>query len=143
MPATLEEKVTQCLGTANLTMPQLAVQMGLSEPELATLCRLGDLRLSELERLAKCLRVPPNYFLKGSFLQAGNCNTQKIKIGKAAAHELAAQLGVCRRALEQSQQLVAAKDDVIASKDALIASQAQTLSLLRGECTRPNQSSDI
>jgi hypothetical protein len=42
-------------------------------------------------------------------LQGGNGNIQNIKIGKAAAHELVAQLGVCRRALEQSQQLVAAE----------------------------------
>lgn len=125
MPATLEEKVTQCLGATNLTMSQLAARMGLPEPELTTLCRLGDLRLSELQRLAKCLHVPPTYLLNGSFLQAGNDNTQKIKIGKAAAHELADQLGVCRRALEQSQQLVAAKD-------ALLASQEEIISLLRG-----------
>lgn len=89
MPATLEEKVTQCLGTANLTMPQLAIQMGVLEFQLATLCRLGDLRLSELGCLAKFLSVPPTYFLRGPFNQAGNCNTQTIKIGKAAAHELA------------------------------------------------------
>lgn len=124
MPSNLEEKVAQCLAATNLTMSQLAVKMGLSEPELTTLCRLGDPRLSELEQLARCLRVPPTYFLNGSFLQAGNGNTQKIKIGKAAAHELAAQLGVCRQALEQSQVLVAAKDEII--------------SLLRGGYNRPN-----
>jgi hypothetical protein len=129
MPATLEEKVTQCLGTANLTMVRLA--MGVLEFQLATLCRLGDLRLSELGRLAKCLRVPPTYFLSGSFLQPGNSNTQKIKIGKAAAHELAEQLGVCRRALEQSQQLVAAMNELLATKDALIASKEETIDLLK------------
>jgi hypothetical protein len=109
MPATLEEKVTQCVRTANLTMPQLTVQMGLLEFQLPTLCCHGDPRLSELACLAKCLGLQPSYFLHSSFLKAGNCNTQKIEIGKAAAHELAAQLGVCRRALKQSQPLVAAK----------------------------------
>lgn len=113
MPTTLEEKVAQCLVAANLTMPQLAKRMGLSEAALAALCQHNDPRLSEMEQLARCLGVLPTYFLNGSFLQAGVGNTQKIKIGKAAAHELAAQLGVCRLALEQSQELVAAKDEII------------------------------
>jgi transcriptional regulator with XRE-family HTH domain len=124
MPANLEEKVAQCLAATNLTMSQLATKMGLSEPELTTLCRHSDPRLSQLKQLAKCLRVPPTYFLSGSFLQAGIGNTQKIKIGKAAAHELAAQLGVCRQALEQSQMLLAAKDEII--------------TLLRASYNRPN-----
>lgn len=124
MSTTLEEKVAQCLVAANLTMPLLAAKMGLLEPELRALCRHGDPRLSEVKQLAQHLHVPPTYFLNGSFLQAGNGNTQKIKIGKAAAHELAAQLGVCRQALEQSQELVAAKDEII--------------SLLRGEYNRSN-----
>ncbi|MBJ6142780.1 hypothetical protein [Hymenobacter sp. BT559] len=69
-------------------MPQLAVQMVLSKSELVTLCRLGDLRLFELERLASYLRVPPTNFLSSFFLQAGNCKTQKIKISKVAAIQL-------------------------------------------------------
>lgn len=124
MPLNLEEKVTQCLVAANLTMPLLAERMGLSEPDLAALCQLGDPRLSELQQLAKALHVRPTYFLNGSFNQAGIGNTQKIKIGKAAAHELAEQLGVCRRALETANQLVAAKEEII--------------SLLRGGYNRPN-----
>lgn len=118
MPATLEEKVTQCLVATNLTMSQLAVKMGLSEPELTTLCRHGDPRLSELKQLAQCLRVPPTYFLgtvtqTGAFNQAGNGNTLKIKIGKSAAHQLVAQLGVCQHALHSAHELVAAKEEII------------------------------
>jgi transcriptional regulator with XRE-family HTH domain len=112
-------------------MQALATHTGLSEPELRALCQLGDPRLSELEKLAQALRIEPTYFLNGSFNQAGIGNTQKIKIGKAAAHELAEQLGVCRQALEASQGLVAAKDAVIASKEEII-------SLLRGGYNRPN-----
>ncbi len=85
MPTTLEEKVTHCLVTANLTMPQLAAQLAWPEPALRALCRHGDPRLSELVQLAQALHVQPTYFLHGSFLQAGNGNAQKIKIGKAAA----------------------------------------------------------
>jgi len=55
------------------------------------------------------------------------------------------QLDNCKRDLastkkdvERLQAQLAAKNDVIASKDALIASQAETLSLLRGGYTRPN-----
>lgn len=129
MPANLEEKVAQCLVATNLTMPQLAEQMGLSEPELTTLCRSGDPRLSELEQLARCLRVPAAYFLSpitqgGAFNIAGIGNTQKIKIGKAAAHQLAGQLSICRSALHSANELVAAKDEII--------------SLLRGGYNRPN-----
>lgn len=40
--------------------------------------------------------------------------------------------------VEQLRLQLAAKDDIIAAKDALIASQAETLSLLRGGYTRPN-----
>lgn len=47
-------------------------------------------------------------------------------------------LAIAERELEHLQAQLAAKNDVIASKDALIASQAETLSLLRGGYTRPN-----
>jgi len=129
MPAILEDKVTQCLVATNLTMSQLATKMGLSEPELTALCCHGDPRLSELKQLAQCLRVPPTYFLgsitqTGAFNQAGNGNTLKIKIGKGAAHQLAAQLGVCRDALHSANELVAAKEEII--------------TLLRGCYSHPN-----
>jgi len=94
------------------------------EAELGTLCQLGDPRLSEVQQLAKALHVTPAYFLSGSFNQAGIGNTQKIKIGKAAAHELAAQLGVCRHALDMANRLVAAKEEII--------------TLLRASYNRPN-----
>jgi len=129
MPANLEEKVTQCLVAANLTMPQLADEMGLSEAALTTLCRHGDPRLSELEQLATCLRVPAAYFLgpitqTGAFNQVGIGNTVKLKIGKGAAHQLAAQLGICQHALKSAHELVAAKEEII--------------SLLRGGYNRAN-----
>ena len=118
-----EEKVTQCLDELGLSMPELAELVDMPELELTALCRHGDPPLSYVLRLAEALRIPTLYFLNGSFNQAGTGNVQKIKIGKAAAHELAAQLGVCRQALEQSQQLVEAKDETIA--------------LLRGSLSRP------
>lgn len=129
MPANLEEKVTQCLVAANLTMPQLAKRMGLSEAALAALCQHGDPRLSEMEQLAHCLRVPTAYFLgpvtqAGAFNQAGVGNTQKIKIGKAAEHVLAAQLSICQHAFHSINQLLDAKEEII--------------SLLRGGYNRPN-----
>lgn len=125
----LEEKVTQCLVAANFTMPQLAEKMGLSEAALADLCQRNDPRRSEMEKLAHCLGVPTAYFLgpvtqAGAFNQAGVGNTQKIKIGKAAAHELAAQLSICQFALHSINQLLEAKEEII--------------SLLRGGYNRPN-----
>lgn len=47
-------------------------------------------------------------------------------------------LASAKKDVEHLQAQLAAKDDVIASKDALIASQAETLSLLRGGYNRPN-----
>ena len=97
---------------------QLADKMGLLGPELTTLCRRGDPRLSEVTQLARCLCVPPTYFLSpiaqtGAFNIADIGNTQKIKIGKAAAHQLAAQLNVCQGALDAANRLVDAKDEII------------------------------
>jgi DNA-binding Xre family transcriptional regulator len=73
MCTSLEEKVTQCLVAVNLTMTQLAAEMGLSEATLTTLCRHGDLRLFEMEQLGQCLRVPATYVL-GPITQTGTFN---------------------------------------------------------------------
>jgi hypothetical protein len=129
MLSNLEEKVTQCLVAADRTMPQLAEEMGLTEPALLALFQVGDLRLSELLQLARYLSVPAAYFLPtitqgGAFNQAGNGNIQKIKIGKAAAHQLASQLSICQSALHSANELVAAKDEII--------------TLLRASYTRSN-----
>lgn len=121
MPAPFEAKVQHRLAETGLTMQTLATHTGLPEHELHALCQLGDPRLSEVAKLSHALRVEPTYFLNGSFNQAGIGNTQKIKIGKAAAHELAEQLGVCRQALEASHELVAAKDALLASKEEIIS----------------------
>jgi hypothetical protein len=114
----LEEKVNQRLVDTGLTMQVLADRVGLPEPELRALCQ-GNPRLSELEQLGEALRIAPCYFLPpvkqhGAFNIAGNGNVQRIKIGKAVAHELVAELGVCRRFLDMNQELLAAKDEIIA-----------------------------
>jgi hypothetical protein len=103
MSTTFEAKVHQRLAGTSLTRQALATHTGLPEPELHALCQLSDPRLSEVAKLSHALRVEPTYFLHGSFLKAGNDNVQKIKIGKAASHKLAEQLGVCRLVLEASQ----------------------------------------
>lgn len=126
---TFEEKVNQRLVDTGLTMQVLADRVGIPEPELRALCQGNNPRLSELEQLGDALRIDPCYFLPpvkqhGSFNIAGNGNVQKIKIGKAAAHELVAELGVCRRFLDMSQELLDAKDEII--------------TLLRATYNRPN-----
>lgn len=123
MPPNLEEKATQCLVAANLPIPLLAEKMGLPEPELRTLCHHGDPRFSEMKQVAHCLRVLTAYFL-GPVTQASIGNTQNIKIGKAAAHQLASQLSTCQRAFHAINQLVAAKEE--------------TITLLRAGHNRPN-----
>lgn len=124
-----EEKVNQRLVDIGLTMQVLAERVGLPEPELRALCEGNNPRLSELEQLGAALRIDPCYFLPrirqvGSFNQAGNGNVQKIKIGKAAAHELVAELAVCRRVLEMSTEL-------LATKDALISAKQESLEMLK------------
>jgi hypothetical protein len=105
MPTIFEAKVQQPLAEIGLIMQTLATHTSLLEPELQTLWRRGDLRLSEVEKLVQALRVGPTYFLHGSFLQAV--------------------ISVCHFALEASRGLVAAKDAVIASEEEIIG-------LLRG-----------
>jgi transcriptional regulator with XRE-family HTH domain len=115
---TFEEKVNQRLVDTGLTMQVLADRVGLPEPKLRALCEGNNPRLSELEQLGEALRIDPAYFLPrikqvGSFNQAGYGNVQKIKIGKAAAHELVAELATCRRVLDMSTELLAAKKEII------------------------------
>lgn len=115
---TFEQKVNQRLVDVGLTMQVLAERVGLPEPELRALCQGNNPRLTDLVQLGEALRIDPCYFLppvkqRGSFNIAGNGNVQKIKIGKAGAHQLAAELAVCRRVLDMSQELVAAKDEII------------------------------
>lgn len=97
MPATFSAKVHQHLTENSLTIQTLATHIGLVEYELHALYKLGDPRLSEVAKLSQVIQVKPIYSLKSSFLQAGIGNTQKIKIGEAAAHKLAEQLGMCRQ----------------------------------------------
>jgi hypothetical protein len=106
---TFEQKVNQRLVDTGLTMQVLADRVGL--PELRALCESNNPRLSEMEQLGEALRIDPCYFLPrvkqhGSFNIAGNGNTQKIKIGKAAAHELVAHLDACRRVLDMNSELL-------------------------------------
>jgi len=115
---TFEQKVNQRLVDMGLTMQVLADRVDLPLPELRALCQGNNPRLSDLEQLGEALHIDPCYFLPrvkqtGSFNQAGNGNVQKIKIGKAAAHVLVAELATCRRMLDMSTELLAAKDEII------------------------------
>ncbi|WP_375418161.1 hypothetical protein [uncultured Hymenobacter sp.] len=80
------------------------------------------------------LNLPLTYFFEddvpgattqsGTYNQAGNGNTQKIKTSKAPSQELAADLAACRRELALTQ--------------ALVESQSETITLLRASYNRPN-----
>ena len=114
MITSFEQKGFQRLEAFGLSVPELAAHLGWPEPALRTLCHASNPRLSELEQLSQALRVPPTYLFNGSFNLAGIGNTLTIEVNGEAARELTDQLGSCRRSLEQSQQLVATKDEIIA-----------------------------
>lgn len=90
--------------------------------------------VSYLRKADELLNSPLSYFLDepgqgstsqiGDFNQFGSGNTQKDKVSKAPAHELASELAACQRELEVTRALIAAKDE--------------TISLLRANYTRPN-----
>jgi hypothetical protein len=133
---TFEQKVNQRLVDTGLTMQVLADRVGLPLPELRALCEGNNPRLSDMEQLGEALHIDPCYFLPavrqhGAFNIAGNGNVQKIKIGKAAAHQLVAELAMCRRVLDMSTELLAAKE-------ALITAKQESLDILKTVITPPN-----
>ena len=112
MPSNLEEKANQFLVAANLTMPQLAAKTGLLELELYALCRHDDPYLSEARQLVPALQIQPASPTASSVRLAA-ATSRKLRLVKAAAHELATLLGVCSQALNTSNEFVAAKEEII------------------------------
>ena len=121
-------------------MEYVANHLEISTSNLFKIIKKESFEVSYLLKAAELFKLPVGYFLEdstlssirtnsvqtGDFNQAGNSNTQKVKIDKGQAHsqDLAAALAACQRELALANALVAAKDE--------------TITLLRGSYTRPN-----
>jgi transcriptional regulator with XRE-family HTH domain len=131
----LESKIKNRLAEQSMTIQRLATVSGISEPTLHAIFNRGDAKLSQLEKIAEALNSTLNFLLSednqastvqtGDFNQAGNGNSQKVKVDKGQPQQdLAAALAACQRELALANALVAAKDE--------------TITLLRASITRPN-----
>jgi transcriptional regulator with XRE-family HTH domain len=133
----LGQKLQTAIKEANIPMSEAASYMGVSETNLYRLFKKDSFEVSYLRKASELLKLPLSYFLEegpssvvatqtGTYNQAGNSNSQKIKVGKGAEsiQEMAAALATCQRELALTQALVAAKDE--------------TITLLRGSYNRPN-----
>lgn len=130
----IESRIKEKLSEQSMTIQRLATESGVSEPTIHAIFNRGDAKLSQLEKIASALKTTLSFFLDeqshssvnqaGDFNQAGTSNSQKIKVSKAPAQELASELAACQRELEVTRALVASKDELI--------------SFLRGTYTRPN-----
>lgn len=138
----LGQILQKALKDANVSNADAANFMGISEGNLYRLFKKDSFEVAYLKKAADLLNLPMSHFFNesptgdsrvttqtGDFNQAGNSNTQKVKINKA--QDLATELDNChrdnealKRELEVTRALVAAKDE--------------TITLLRASYTRPN-----
>lgn len=134
----LGERLRLAFKNAGLPLSQVATHIGISQQSLYTMLKKDSFELDYLRKSSDLLGIPISSLLDdsvenlsktkavqtGDFNQAGNSNSQKIKVSKAPAQELATELAACQRELEVTRALVASKDELI--------------TLLRGTYNRPN-----
>jgi transcriptional regulator with XRE-family HTH domain len=137
----LGKKLQTALKSASITAADAAAHIGISEANLYKLFKKDSFEVAYLIKSAELLNLPVSYFFDehsdsinsqiGDFNQAGNSNTQKIKVTKAPAHELAQQLDTCQRDNESLKSQLALANALVAAKD-------ETITLLRASVNRPN-----
>jgi transcriptional regulator with XRE-family HTH domain len=132
----LGDRLKQAIKNAGISYAKAAAEMGISEGSLYNIFKKDSFEVSYLLKAAELVGLPASHFLEdgnqktlpsqtGDFNQAGNSNTQKVKVDKGQPQQdLAAALAACQRELEVTRALVAAKDE--------------TITLLRASYTRPN-----
>lgn len=131
----LGEKLKAALKNAGIPSAKAASALGISEGSLYNIFKKDSFEVSYLVKAAALVGLPVSYFLEedeknyptipaGDSTKASGDPTQKIKTSKAPSQELAAELAACRRELEVTRALVAAKDE--------------TIGLLRVGYTRPS-----
>ena len=137
----LGQRLQTALKSANISTADAATHIGISEANLYKLFKKDSFEVAYLRKASELLNLPLSYFFDdfsqgpnsqiGDFNQSGAGNTQKVKVSKAPAHELAAQLESCQRDVESLKSQ-------LAMATALVAAKEETISLLRGSYTRPN-----
>lgn len=134
----LGQILQKALKDANVSASDAADFMGISEGNLYRLFKKDSFEVAYLKKAADLLKIPISYFFgeevsnmsvsatqTGDFNQAGNGNSQKVKVDKGQPQQdLAAALAACQRELALANALVAAKDE--------------TITLLRASYTRPS-----
>jgi transcriptional regulator with XRE-family HTH domain len=140
----LGQILQKALKDAGVAYADAAAYMGVSETNLYRLFKKDSFEVSYLKKAASLLNLPLSHFLgdsapsnvevssiqTGSYNQSGNRNSQKIKVTKAPAHELAQQLDTCQRDNESLKSQLALANALVAAKD-------ETITLLRASITRP------
>lgn len=131
----LGKKLQSALKSASISAADAATYIGISEANLYKLFKKDSFEVAYLIKAAELLNLPISHFFDehiqpansqiGDFNQAGNGNSQKVKVDKGQPQQdLAAALAACQRELALANALVAAKDE--------------TITLLRASFTRPN-----
>ncbi len=131
----LGQRLQNSLKSAGISAAEAATYIGISEANLYKLFKKDTFEVAYLRKAAELLKTSVAFLLEenaqisnsqiGDFNQAGNSNTQKVKVDKGQPQQdLAAALAACQRELALANALVAAKDE--------------TITLLRATYTRPN-----
>jgi transcriptional regulator with XRE-family HTH domain len=131
----LGQRLQTALKSAGISAADAASYIGISEANLYKLFKKDTFEVAYLRKAAELLKISVASLLDeypqtgnsqiGDFNQAGNSNTQKVKVDKGQPQQdLAAALAACQRELALANALVAAKEE--------------TITLLRASYTRPN-----
>lgn len=135
----LGTRLHDAIKKSGMTMDEVAKALDISASNLFKIIKKDSFEVSYLLKAAELFKLPLGYFLDdatlssiprtnaqtGDFNQAGNSNTQKVRVDKGQPQQdLAAALAACQRELALANALVAAKEE--------------TITLLRATYTRPN-----
>ena len=137
----LGNRLQLALKNAGISAADAASYIGISEANLYKLFKKDTFEVAYLRKAAELLDTTvaallddehkSGGFHTGDFNIVGSANTQKVKVNKAPAQELAKQLEDCQRDVEGLKRELALANALIAAKD-------ETITLLRGSYRNPN-----
>lgn len=139
----LGERLRLAFKNTGIPLAKVAKHIGISQQSLYTMLKKDSFELDYLRKASEILGVSVSNILDeenqtgkgivqtGDFNQAGNSNSQKVKISKGQSQELAKQLEDCQRDNESLKRELALANALVAAKD-------ETITLLRASITRPS-----